>query len=381
MLDINMNQAPKNIILELLNQSNGTNVTFSRIEFGEVTTTAIGNPFNSQIVVSAIPDTVPPLRGSGVYFYNRLDIGEVLEIVDRTVYINDPQTSYDLVGVFNSTFGLSIGQDDVVYEVVDGSQYIIKMVPGCYAFTGSATLTIEPVAIPLIDLAVDITVDELNGFNIPSDGFGYVPDQSTLSTTSFLAMLNAYNGKAYTLAQIEFSDITQDDSNLPFNTYLTVSAKPGSAYIGSKRIFYRRVDISDLITDIPIVLDNDFVADTLHEILPLLNATLHTALRLNEVVDVTIDWEADTQFLVETTNSSEVYYPNSWLTINILRSEDPEPPTIPPGTYMGSEDGAFAGWDENTIIVLETDIPLNALRDGEGKLILDGEGHIIIDEE
>lgn len=125
---------------------------------------------------------------------------------------------------------------------------------------------------------------------------------------SLLAKINEYNGTKFTQQDVTFENPTA--VNLPgkYNTRLTLRAQPSSQHSGTVDVYYPRFPISNYLKGDPKPLDLTG-KDSVHDLLPQINALWGLVLDTYDVVDSAI--EPSGEFYVTIANSSLYFVPGS----------------------------------------------------------------------
>ena len=110
MIITDFKKLPKQIIVDLINYDNDTNLVEELLTFGipVVTTT----PFNTSLVVSSVPDS--NYIGSVTLKYDRIDIATLLGSKSINIPVGSSTKVSELIPTINDRFGINLTPDDYV---------------------------------------------------------------------------------------------------------------------------------------------------------------------------------------------------------------------------------------------------------------------------
>lgn len=108
MIITDFKKLPKQIIVDLINYDNDTNLVEELLTFGipVVTTT----PFNTSLVVSSVPDS--NYIGSVTLKYDRIDIATLLGSKSINIPVGSSTKVSELIPTINDRFGINLTPDD-----------------------------------------------------------------------------------------------------------------------------------------------------------------------------------------------------------------------------------------------------------------------------
>ena len=110
MIITDFKKLPKQIIVDLINYDNDTNLVEELLTFGTpVVTTA---PFNTSLVVSSVPDS--NYIGSVTLKYDRIDIATLLGSKSINIPVGSATKVSDLIPIINNRFNINLTSDDYV---------------------------------------------------------------------------------------------------------------------------------------------------------------------------------------------------------------------------------------------------------------------------
>lgn len=161
-------QAPKKIILDLINEANaGLNLLETQVEFG-VPAVETGSR-NTSLELTAVVGG--PYLGARAVYYDRLDLAAVIATgpAGRFAKTGAITTIAHVVAAINSEYAINLTEDDFEitdtfpeFENVPNEEHSITITakPGSLVFIGSAEITLF---LPQVDLEDALAVNTLDG--------------------------------------------------------------------------------------------------------------------------------------------------------------------------------------------------------------------------
>lgn len=165
-----LNKLGKDLILDVINRTNTSSITFMDVDFSlPQNIPSAGSGRNTTVLVTALPNS--RYKGERRVYYWRLPIDQVIsEQYRRFPVEGSPTNTLQLIQEVNNRYGLRLTAEDIVVEEIDTSQkpvdISIRIKSGSYAYIGEVTLN---VVAPAIDLSDIITIDLLEGLVYPED--------------------------------------------------------------------------------------------------------------------------------------------------------------------------------------------------------------------
>ncbi len=181
---------PPQILVELINLTNGISLRVSDITYGPVSAVASGNR-NSGITIFAAPNTL--YEGSRDLTYNRIRLSDI--IGNRSVVFDRNGATFvsHLIPQINAAYALNLQPEDYYNdplpppdsgEFTSDKRFLLRARPGSYVWIHSTEFVLRGNKIPLrsiwgvnvlggfeyegTDLSDTISVKALSGFNYPS---------------------------------------------------------------------------------------------------------------------------------------------------------------------------------------------------------------------
>lgn len=282
----NFLKTPEDIIVDLINFDNDTNLHPELLIFGKPK--VIETKFNTSLVLTSVPDS--HYVGSVTYKYDRIDIARIPEIQGVTdllstkFEIGDATKISDLIPAINSKFRINLTPNDYIDAPLPGFE---STDPSSSPFFGLVTSPDSLIYINQLLLSIIRDGNPLSGLILKTilDGINYDLETKTLSIDSFINLLNLENPSEYpfTSEDVTFSDpVTVFDADGRWNTKVTVSSINGSGYIGFVDVFYNRPSLLEL--------DSDSIYDMISEypftpqiVLDILNSSRGTNFNTSDV--------------------------------------------------------------------------------------------------
>lgn len=162
-------KTPAAILLDLINQSNGTSIPAPALTFGLPTAATGGSPTrDTDITVTAVNGS--GYKGNRALHYNRVDLAVVPGSRGATIVKGDATKVSDLLADINALWGVNIGASDIVdadlpaFAGTANETHDVQLVASADAlvFRGSVTITVKG---DDLDLATVLTVTDLDGLN------------------------------------------------------------------------------------------------------------------------------------------------------------------------------------------------------------------------
>lgn len=163
-----LNKIGRELVLDILNQTNRTNITFAQVEFSAPTmiSGAAEGARNTRITISSKPNA--PFTGSVSVTYWRLNISKVLSEAYLQIPIRNVTDTTGLIAQINQMYQIQLSEEDVAYEAIDTSTlpmtYRLRIVNNSYAYYGYVDLELIQ-GIP--DISEPISINLLDGLNYP----------------------------------------------------------------------------------------------------------------------------------------------------------------------------------------------------------------------
>ena len=110
MIITDFKKLPKQIIVDLINYDNDTNLVEELLTFGIPVVTE--KPFNTSLVVSSVPDS--NYVGSVTVKYDRIDISTLLGSKSVNIPVGNATKISQLIPIINERFGINLTPDDYI---------------------------------------------------------------------------------------------------------------------------------------------------------------------------------------------------------------------------------------------------------------------------
>lgn len=300
---------PKHRVINLINEDNpGANLSVAMVSMGPVQTSTTNNR-NTSVMLTANPGFGIQPGSQRQVWYNRLDLAQYFNGQPITVQVDNVFSTYDLLQPILQQLQTWLGEDDVVLSSITTvnkkATVTLQAAPGSYAWTGSVTVNIIPVQIPLSSIWPTLNLA--------------VFTSATLYARSVQQLLDAVNSTNYAsvpLNSVTFSQPALDTSVAGTDTRVTISAITNEGYTGSVNVHYSRVNV---INDYPagINLSGTWTDPlTAHNLLSLLQTRDNVGAIYSEIQAATLNNNTRTQVL-KLTNSDYVYAPLGEFTVHL----------------------------------------------------------------
>lgn len=163
---------PPEILVDLINLTNGTSLRTADISYGPVTTQVSGNR-NTGVTISATPGSI--YQGTRDLTYNRVSFAQVIGDRNRVFERGEAMFVSHLIPKINIAYALNLQPEDYMNDPLplpDGGAYTnnkpftLRARPGSYVWVGQVELTLRGNKIPLNALW---PVNVLDGFRLDVD--------------------------------------------------------------------------------------------------------------------------------------------------------------------------------------------------------------------
>lgn len=154
---------PKQVLLDLINEHNGTNLPETAVQFGTPALTG-RDAIQTRITVSATPRS--GYKGSVEFTYNRVNLSFMGTNEPDLVIETNEVNMHAMISFLNTTFGINLTVDDIEdSEIPPQEPDVNSFVPiiaksGSLVWAGHHDLTFT---LPLVELSSIITIPILNG--------------------------------------------------------------------------------------------------------------------------------------------------------------------------------------------------------------------------
>lgn len=165
-----LNKLGRDLILDILNKTNASDITFAEVDFSTPEVVAgAGMNRNTTVLVTALPNG--RYKGERRVYYWRLPIQQVIsEEYRRFPMLGMPTNTLMIAQEINTRYNLRLTAEDIHVDPISVLEkpfnVTIRTKPGSYAFLGEVTMQIVE---PAIDLSDVITVNLLEGLYYPDD--------------------------------------------------------------------------------------------------------------------------------------------------------------------------------------------------------------------
>lgn len=138
---IDYSKLPNDIIVDLINLDNGTQLTSGLLSFSDPKPLTEG-PCNTLVIASAAPNS--GFRGSVTFFYNRRPITDMVGVQSLDFFIGTAQSWREMIPLINFRFGIHLTLNDIIdgpIKVNEGQTLsaILKMAPTSLIYLGELT--------------------------------------------------------------------------------------------------------------------------------------------------------------------------------------------------------------------------------------------------
>lgn len=182
------------IVLDLINEQNGTALTASQVSFSEPVA-GVGKA--TSLVVSATIGS--GYRGTYSFNYNRVDLVDVPNLAEAVTHEYDVTKFSDVLAFINEKFGLNVAAEDLTVEGVDlatddpaftgeydvARDFAIAAKSKSLVWLGNATISLTPVR---QDLSATWTNSNPDGLyapvNYPDNAYMVQSSDGSVRTTS-----------------------------------------------------------------------------------------------------------------------------------------------------------------------------------------------------
>lgn len=187
-------KAPLEILVDLINYTNGCALTTADISFSACSALSAGSR-NTGVTITARPNSV--YSGTRDLSYNRVDMATIPGLRSTEFEIGTAVSMKDLIPQINTAYRLNMQPEDYYDDLLPGlddggsRKFTLRARPGSYIYRNTLELTIRGDKLPLAD---HMTNYILNGFTLntdPSlgnnqvlDGFYYVPATVTATAST-----------------------------------------------------------------------------------------------------------------------------------------------------------------------------------------------------
>lgn len=160
---INYNQTSTAMLLQLINEDNGTTITQADINFGTPSTYAGTGGRDTQVTVS--PKIGRPFTGTFTFHYKRLNLGQAwpagIQFTTGTAYAD----THAVLNLINTQYNLQLDTSDITNTTFTGGVATLTAAPQSLVWKGTVQITLNA---PSVALTTVFTVAELNGFAYPT---------------------------------------------------------------------------------------------------------------------------------------------------------------------------------------------------------------------
>lgn len=270
-------KAPVEILVDLINHDNGTQLVSTNLEFD------FPRPYigvrNSSIVLRGAAGS--SLSGEVELYYNRINLNDMVGAGNRIFALPPGASSIrDLFAQMNTRYGVRLTNGDIVDTLLDVTAGVhtvtVQAHPDSLVYVGQLTLTTTKV----LDLSDAVPIPVLTGFT-------YLQALPVTAQDQLLALLNAQE----LVAQGQFSTASVTLSNARavvgsgFNTQIDIAATNDGTFSGSNSVFYTRINLASITAGVELVSEIPFVAQ---QVVDGINAAMGTFLRISDLQAVSI---------------------------------------------------------------------------------------------
>lgn len=189
-----LNKLGRDLILDIVNKTNASDITFAEVDFSTPEIVAgAGISRNTTVLVTALPNG--RYKGERRVYYWRLPIQQVIgEEFRRFPMLGMPTNTLMIAQEINTRYNLRLTAEDIHVDPINELQkpfnVTIRIKPGSYAFLGEVTMQIVE---PAVDLSDVITVNLLEGLYYPDDVDYRVGDLNFVQEGNGLLYIGAVN--------------------------------------------------------------------------------------------------------------------------------------------------------------------------------------------
>lgn len=175
---IDLTKPPEELVIDLINHDNGTQLTSAQLSFGIPELS--NNIHNTRILATAKPNS--HLRGSVSISYNRIDIGAIPNGRSTTFPITTEQKVSDLVPAIDAAYSLKLTPNDYIDGPLPtlphgtGQMGSVDLVasPNSLVFINKLSLSLDRPGILLSDIMTNLVLRGLNYISpTPPVYYGY----------------------------------------------------------------------------------------------------------------------------------------------------------------------------------------------------------------
>lgn len=144
---IDLMKKPLEILVDLINLTDGCAFTTSDISFGPVST-ILNSTRNSAVTITATPEG--PYTGSRNLTYNRIDLGSIPGVRSTVFDLTSAFTTSDLIAKINAMYRVNLQPEDYYNDALPDINdpnlavplvFTLRAKPASYIFIGSLQLT------------------------------------------------------------------------------------------------------------------------------------------------------------------------------------------------------------------------------------------------
>lgn len=159
------------ILVDLINATNGTSLTLTDIDFSACAATGGGNR-NTGVTITAKPNT--GYTGHRDLTYDRVDLASIPGSRSKVFQLGSAVSAKDLLPALNAAYGLNLTTDDIIDDPMptftggdpaEQEPFTLRAKATSYIYRGSVVLTMDANDVDLQNL---ITTTELNGLFYPA---------------------------------------------------------------------------------------------------------------------------------------------------------------------------------------------------------------------
>lgn len=160
-------KSPFQIVLDLINEQNGTALPTSAVSFGVPALTGT-DEIETALTASAM--TGSGYKGSKAFTYNRVPLSFMEANEPDLIVETVVASAHGLIPFLNTTFGINLTVDDIEDTVIPAqapdvnTEITLVAKAGSLVFAGSQALTFT---LPLVELGSVLTVSVLDGLYAP----------------------------------------------------------------------------------------------------------------------------------------------------------------------------------------------------------------------
>jgi hypothetical protein len=162
-------QLPDQIIIDLINFSNGTSIPDGSLSFGLPTALPEGSTHNTTIIASAVPG-VSLYEGDATLTYNRVDLSTVPGARETRFIIGSATTIADLIPAINAAYQLNLQPEDFInaalpalIQHISDEEEAFELIagPNSLIFVNRVALSVYRPDIPLSSVIVNTALNGL----------------------------------------------------------------------------------------------------------------------------------------------------------------------------------------------------------------------------